>query len=54
MALELTQPASLRRHARKLIAAGLVVMVIAALDPLEGSILLVVGGILLVWTSRQR
>lgn len=54
MALELTQPASLRRHARKLIGAGLAVMAIAALDPLEGSIVVVVGGILVVLGARLR
>jgi hypothetical protein len=47
-------PASFSRHSRKLIGAGLAVMLIAALDPLEGSILIVAGGILVAFGARLR
>jgi hypothetical protein len=44
----------LRRHARTLIIAGLVVMAVAALDPLEGSVVVVAGGVLMTLGARLR
>ena len=42
------------RHARRLIAIGLAVMVLAALDPLEGSVGVVGGGGLIALGARLR
>jgi uncharacterized membrane protein len=52
--MALTRPAPLRPHARKLIGVGLAVMAMAALDPLEGSVVVVVGGILVAMGARLR
>ena len=53
MAFDHTQSA-LRRRARSLIIAGLLVMVVAALDPLEGSIVVVLGGGMVALGARLR
>ena len=42
------------RHARGLIIVGLAAMVLAALDPLEASIAVVVGGALVALGARMR
>ena len=43
-----------QRRARNVIAVGLAVMVLAALDPLEGSIGVVAGGCLIALGARMR
>ena len=53
MAFDHTESA-LRRRARILIIAGLLVMVVAALDPLEGSIVVVLGGGMVALGARLR
>ena len=45
---------ALRRRSRILITAGLLVMVVAALDPLEGSIVVVLGGGMVAFGARLR
>jgi hypothetical protein len=45
---------ALRRRARLLMIAGLFVMVVAALDPLEASIIVVLGGGLVAFGARLR
>jgi hypothetical protein len=45
---------ALRRRARTFIIAGLLVMVVAALDPLEGSIVVVLGGGMVALGARLR
>ena len=53
MAFDYTESA-LRRRARILIIAGLLVMVVAARDPLEGSIVVVLGGGMVALGARLR
>jgi len=44
----------IRQHARRLIVTGLAAMVVAALDPLEGSIVAFAGGALVALGARLR